>query len=34
MDWYKIGVTGFFIIFFAWAMYHATQQSKRRHGRK
>jgi hypothetical protein len=34
MDWYKIGVTGFFIIFLVWSMYHATQQSKKRHGRK
>jgi hypothetical protein len=33
MDWYKIGVTSFFILFLAWAMYHATQEGKR-HGRK
>lgn len=33
MDWYKIGVTLFFIIFFAWAMRHAYKQSEK-NGRK
>jgi hypothetical protein len=27
--WYQIGVTTFFIIFFAWAMRHAFKQSER-----
>jgi len=33
MDWYKIGVTSFFIIFFVWAITHANKQSKQ-NGRK
>ncbi len=29
MDWYKIGVVSFFVLFLAWAMNHAIKQSKR-----
>ena len=32
MDWYKVGVTTFFIVFFIWAMLHAQKQNK--NGRK
>ena len=33
MDWYKIGVTSFFILFFIWAIRHANNERKR-YGRK
>jgi hypothetical protein len=33
MDWYKIGVTTFFILFLMWAMVHATKEGKK-YGRK
>jgi hypothetical protein len=37
MDWYKIGVIGFFIIFFALAMRHANNErlkKEKKDGRK
>lgn len=33
MEWYKISVTSFFILFFVWAMYHANKEGKK-YGRK
>jgi hypothetical protein len=33
MIWYKIGVTGFFILFLMWAMNHAYKEGKK-YGRK
>jgi hypothetical protein len=33
MDWYKIGVVSFFVLFLMWAMIHATKQSKK-YGRR
>ena len=33
MNWYKIGVVSFFVLFLAWAMIHATKQSEQ-NGRK
>ena len=33
MDWYKIGVTSFFILFLMWAFRHAQKQSEK-NGRK
>lgn len=34
MDWYKIGVVTFFILFFMWAMNYANNERKKYERRK